>query len=166
MYGAGPKKLAAQLKITYEEAKELIDKYFKVFPSIKTLMDRLSKEAKKTKRAISPLDGRMIDLGAIDWTNKKMVAHALNQAKNLPFQGCGASITKLALCYISKELEKQNLQARLVNVVHDEILTECPKAETKIVKNIIEQQMIKAFNYFCPDIPMKVIAEVGDHWIH
>lgn len=47
-----------------------------------------------------------------------------------------------------------------------EILAECPKTETQKVKNIIETQMIKAFNYFCPNIPMSVTAEVGEHWIH
>lgn len=87
LYGAGPGKLASQLKISFEEAKELMDKYFKVFPKVKMLMDKLARDARQSKMAISPLDGRQIDLSAIDWEDKGYVAHSLNQARNLPFQG-------------------------------------------------------------------------------
>lgn len=119
LYGAGATKLAAQLNISFNEAKELMNKYFMTFPKIKELMDSLIKNATETRTAISLLDNRRIDLGGIDWTNKGHVAHAMNQARNLPFQGCGTSITKLALCYVDIELKKQKLKAKLVNVVHD-----------------------------------------------
>jgi DNA polymerase-1 len=129
-------------------------------------MDNLVKDAKKTKIALSPLDGRQIDLSGIDWDNKGYVAHALNQAKNLPFQGCGASITKLALCYISKKFRENALDAKIVNVVHDEILVECHKDIADTVKEIIEVEMVRAFNFYCPDVKMSVVAEIGTHWIH
>jgi DNA polymerase-1 len=166
LYGAGPGKLSSQLKISMEEAKELIAKYFKVFPKVKQLMDNLSNTARRTKMAVSPLDGRQIDLSAIDWDDKGYVAHALNQAKNLPFQGTGASVTKLALCYINKRLKANNFDADIVNVVHDEILVECHKDVADQVKVIVEEEMIRAFNFYCPDVKMAVVAEVGTHWIH
>jgi len=166
LYGAGPNKIASSLKITKEEAKELMDKYFKTFPDIKKLMVQLTNNAKKSKCAISPLDGRQIDLAAIDWDNNGIMAHALNQAKNLPFQGCGASITKLALCYINDKLKKYDNKAYIVNVIHDEILVECKKEIVNDVKIIVETEMIKAFNFYCPDVKMTVVAEVGTHWVH
>ena len=166
LYGAGPGKLASQLKISIGEAKSLIDKYFKAFPKIKKLMDKLTYDAKQTKIALSPLDGRQIDLSGIDWDNSGYAAHALNQAKNLPFQGCGASVTKLALCYIDDAITKFSYDARIVNVIHDEILVEASVKDVEKVKELVEREMIRAFNYYCPDVKMAVVAEVGTHWIH
>lgn len=119
MYGAGPGKLAAKLNIDIKEARDLQNKYFDTFPKIKALMDKLVNQVKKNKIAISPLDGRFIDLSGIDWDNGGMVAHAINQAKNLPFQGAGASTTKKALILIDKEIKSRKLDARIVNCVHD-----------------------------------------------
>ncbi len=122
LYGAGPGKLASQLNIDIKEAKDLQKKYFDTFPKIKELMDSLVNKMKKSKIAVSPLDGRFIDFSGIDWDNGGMVAHAINQAKNLPFQGAGASTTKKALILIDKEIKSRKLDARIVNCVHDKVL--------------------------------------------
>ena len=120
LYGAGPKKLATQLGISIAEAKELMNKYFRTFPKIKRLMDQLVYNCKKTHLAVSPLDGRYIDLRQIDWNDDMRVAHALNQAKNCPFQACSASISKLALCYINRRIKKEQIKNfRFVDIVHD-----------------------------------------------
>jgi DNA polymerase-1 len=122
LYGAGPGKLAAQLNIDIKEAKDLQKKYFDTFPKIKKLMDNLVKEMKDTKIARSPLDGRFIDFSGLDWDNGGLVAHAMNQTKNLPFQGAGASTTKKALILIDKEIKARKLDAKIVNCVHDKSL--------------------------------------------
>ncbi len=140
--------------------------YFEKFKKIATLMEKLSNDAKRTKVAISLVDKRRIDLGAVDWDNPAHASHAKNKARNLTFQGTGASITKLALTYIYDEIIKNNYDAQIVNVVHDEILITCHKDIADIMKKITEEKMIQAFNYFCPDVPMNVVAEVGTHWIH
>lgn len=82
-------------------------------------MDKLVTNMKANKMAVSPLDGRFIDFSGIDWDNGGLVAHAMNQAKNLPFQGAGASTTKKALILIDKEIKKRQLDAQIVNCVHD-----------------------------------------------
>lgn len=165
LYGAGPKKLSTQLKISFEEAKVLMNKYFKVFPKVKVLMDNLVKDAKKNKYALSPLDKRRIYFN-IDWDNMKQVSHAMNQTKNFPFQGCGASTTKRALIYIDEKIQERNLQAQIVNSIHDEILVICHSTHTEETKSIVETEMIRAFNYYAPDVPMEVSLSVGKHWIH
>jgi len=168
IYGIGPKKLSENLKIGYNDAIYLMNKYFKTFPKIKKTLDRFEAQAKDTKMAISPLDGRQSDLSEKDWNNRGSVAHALNIAKNLPFQGTGASTTKLALCRIKRRFDEAGYgsDARLINVVHDEILVECKKEITEEVSEIIETEMVKAFNIYAPSVPMEASAEVGDCWIH
>ena len=87
IYGIGANKLAANLKIDVKEAKDLLTRYFLTFPRIKELIDKLAKDAEIHRYAISPLDGRRRDLADFDWDNPKHAGHAMNIAKNLPFQG-------------------------------------------------------------------------------
>jgi len=162
----GVTKLANTLKIEVKEAKALKDKYFEVFPKIKVLMESLAEEAKAKKFAYSPLDGRRRDLSYIDWDHPRQVGGALNQAKNFPFQGCGASTTKKAMILIRDEIRKYNLDARIINVVHDEILYEVHKTQAERVAQIVQLKMIEAFNFYAPDVPMVVKPEIGLKWIH
>ena len=116
--------------------------------------------------AISPLDKRQRDLTTFDWYNRREVAHALNITKNLPFQGAGASVTKKALCLIRKELKNSNFDAKIVNVIHDEIVVEANKNCSKQVSKIVQDKMIEAFNYFAPSVPMEVNPQISKCWVH
>ena len=162
----GPKKLGEQLKISLQEAKDLMAKYFRIFPKIKELMDRLTADAKRRRYALSPLDGRRRDLNNVDWDNPKQVSGAMNQSKNLPFQGCGASTTKLALCRLKHYIDTNNMDALIVNVIHDEILVEVHKDQAEQMAKVVEKEMIHGFNHFAPDVPMAVEAAISTHWLH
>lgn len=166
IYGMGPMKLAKTLSITLPQARQLIGKYFKVFRYIKQTMSDLESQAKDTKIALSPLDKRQSDLTHFDWDNPREAGHAINISKNLPFQGTGASTTKLALCRIKRKLDDNNYNAKLINVVHDEILVETHSSCVEEVKYIVEEEMKKGFNYYAPSVAMEVDANVGDFWIH
>ena len=87
IYGIGAKKLADNLGITLEEAKDLLSRYFLTFPLIRDLIEKLASNAERLRYAISPLDGRRRDLSDFDWDNPRYAGHAMNIAKNLPFQG-------------------------------------------------------------------------------
>ena len=165
IYGIGPKKLSENLEINYNEARGLMDKYYRTFPQIKDLLDDLVRQAKDKEVAISPLDGRQRDLKTFDWYDRKAVAHALNISKNLPFQGAGASVTKKALCNIRKEIKDRNLDAKLVNVIHDEIVVEAKESCSHELATIVEKEMISAFNYYAPSVKMEVEAQIEDHWV-
>jgi DNA polymerase I len=166
MYGMGPGKLANELNISFEEAKNLQASYFRNFPRIKALMKYYAAEARNKKYAYSPLDKRREDLSNIDFDNGGQARHAENIAKNFPFQGAGASITKLALYKVYDKLKEAGLDAYLVNVVHDEILVEAHKDDATKAAKIVQEEMVKAFNHFAPDIKMEVEPEIEDHWVH
>jgi len=166
IYGIGPKKLSENLEITYDKARTLMDKYYRTFPQIKNLLDQLVVEARKSHVAVSPLDKRQRDLTTFDWYNRREVAHALNITKNLPFQGAGASVTKKALCYIRKEINDRKLDAKLVNVIHDEIVVEAHRNCSKEVSDIVKDKMIEAFNFFAPSVPMEVNPQISHCWVH
>jgi len=166
IYGMGVKKLAVSLGISLDEAKQLRTKYFQTFPRIEILMNKLSKEARANKYALSPLDGRRRDLTHIDWDNQKHVGAAMNEAKNMPFQGCGASTTKRAMVRIKNRIDSEGIRGRIVNVVHDELLYEVHKDEADKLATIVKIEMCAAFNEYAPDVPMVVNPDIGTHWIH
>lgn len=166
VYGMGAWGLAQTLKIDKNEAQELLNRYFTVFPSIRTFLNRMSDEAQRNRYAYSPLDGRRRDLSNMDWDHWKKRKHALNIAKNHPIQGASASVTKLALIKIHKYIRTKSKDAGIVAVIHDEILVECHKDIVKEMKKVVENSMIEAFNFYCPDVPMEVDAIIDNHWIH
>ena len=166
IYGIGPKKLSENLDISYDDARKLMDKYYRTFPEIKSLLDRLVAQARKTHIAKSPLDNRQRDLTTFDWFNRREVSHALNITKNLPFQGAGASVTKKALCLIRTEFIKHELDAKIVNVIHDEIVVEAHKTCAEQASKIVKDGMIDAFKFFAPDVPMEVNPALSNCWVH
>ena len=166
IYGIGPKKLSENLDISYDDARQLMDKYYRTFPEIKSLLDTLVVQARQTHVAKSPLDNRQRDLTTFDWFNRREVAHALNITKNLPFQGAGASVTKKALCLIRQEFKSNEMDARIVNVIHDEIVVEAHNNCAKEAATIVKDGMINAFKYFAPDVPMEVNPEISHCWVH
>ena len=55
---------------------------------------------------------------------------------------------------------------KIVNLVHDEILVECPIDMTEEVKRVLIQSMEDAGKPFCTIVPLKASAVHGDHWVH
>lgn len=165
IYGIGPKKLSDNLSISMQDARTLMNKYYRTFPKIKALLNELVEEASTSKIAKSPLDSRQRDLSTFDWDNPRETAHALNIAKNIPFQGAGASVTKKALCNLRHKIVSKGYKALLVNVIHDEIVVEVADSEAEEVAKMVEVEMTKAFNHYAPDVPMEVDAQIGDCWI-
>ena len=166
IYGIGPMKLALNLDIEIKEARNLMNKYFATFTHIKRTLDNLTKEAAKNKYALSPLDGRRRDLSTFDWDDSRQVAHAFNITKNLPFQGCGASTTKLAMCKLKRLFDKERYDAKIINAIHDEILVEVHKDEAEEVAGHVQTAMISAFNHYAPSVPMEVDPAIAREWVH
>lgn len=166
IYGMGVAKLADTLQITMDEARALRAKYFEAFPTIEQLMETFTSQARERRYALSPLDGRRRDLAYIDWDNPRQVGGAMNEAKNFPFQGAGASTTKLSMVRIDNRIMREQLDAKLVASVHDELVYEVHESIVDYMAELISEEMCTAFNVYAPDVPMKVKPDIGDCWIH
>lgn len=122
-YGMGPNKLANQLQISTDEATNLINKYFKVFPSIKNFLDSNAKFGKdrgyiktmepyRRMRYFPSWKGRAtdkIDMSKID-----------RMSRNTPIQGTAGDMTKEAMIRCRREFKNKS-DIRMVMVVHDQI---------------------------------------------
>ncbi len=162
----GAHRLAKELNIEQRKAQRLLNQFWNKFPLIKGLLDQLVADAQKNGYAYSPLDGRRRYLLHTDWAVPVEKAHASNQAKNLPFQGGNATITKIALHRVKNKIDEKGFNAKIINVVHDEILVEVIAAEAEKVQTMIEHEMVEAAYELIKTVPMVAESKIGDCWIH
>src|SRR5699024_751916 len=82
-------------------------------------------------------------------------------AMNTPIQGSAADIIKKAMIDLEERLRQENLQARMLMQVHDELILEAPKEEidqlAKIVAEVMEKTVIL-------NVPLKVDYSYGKSW--
>ena len=90
------------------------------------------------------------------------VARAERQAMNSPIQNGAALYTYIGLYRLWKSLKKYNMNARIVHTVHDCAITDTPKPEIKMVRELA----VEAFTRPIKVIPvrMQIDDEVSKAW--
>ena len=83
--------------------------------------------------------------------------------KNTPIQGTSADILKRALRLLKEELLETN--AKVVNIIHDEIVVEADADETDSVAEKVERVMRVAGEEYLKTVPVKVETEIAEEWI-
>jgi DNA polymerase-1 len=76
-------------------------------------------------------------------------------------QGSNADIIKVAMIAIHRRLREEGRAARLVLQIHDELLLEAPEKEVSAVKDLVREEMCRAYDL---DPPLGVDVGVGDDW--
>lgn len=157
IYGQSAFGLAENLGISRTEAKEIIDNYFKEYPSIKSYMDEQMNFARETGY-VQTLRGRKRWLRDINSSNQTVRGYAERNAINMPIQGSAANMIKLAMIKVQKALKAQDLKTRMILQVHDELVFDVPEAELELAKKLIQENMQTAM-----ELPngVPVIAEAG-----
>ena len=85
----------------------------------------------------------------------------LPERSNLPVQGTAADIIKKALALLVDRIDSET---KIVAVVHDEILIECPKSQAEQAAAILKSSMEDAVNSILPDVPTTVEPIVSASW--
>lgn len=86
----------------------------------------------------------------------------VNSLYNYPVQGTAADGFKLALINLDRQLDGQD--ARIVHILHDEVIVE---ARTDIVDSVavgVKSCMEKPFADIFPEVPFVVEPEIRDSW--
>ena len=162
-YGMGQQGLAMQLEIPEEEAGELLNQYFRSYPSVKKYLEQSANEA--IKKGYSTTIGgrkRYYDTKDMDQKTRSSIER---QAKNAPIQGTNADMTKLALIWIRNRIKEKNLDAKLINTVHDEIVIECGESIAEEMSGIMRDCMIKAGEHYLHKLPVDVECTISDSWL-
>ena len=100
-------------------------------------------------------------LPEITSSNFNIRSFAERTAMNTPIQGSAADIIKKAMIDLEARLEKENLRARLLLQVHDELILEAPEEEMDILNKIVPEVMEKTVSL---QVPLKVDASYGKNW--
>lgn len=89
-------------------------------------------------------------------------------AINAPVQGSSATITKKAVLNMYNYILENNLfnKVLIVNVIHDEILLECPKELANNIAQVLKQCMEDASKEHCTIVPLKAEPIIVDWWQH
>ena len=156
VYGISDFGLGEQLGVGRKEAKQYIEQYLEKYHGIAEFMENVTEQAREKGYEETILHRRRYipELASNNYMVRQFGARV---AMNAPIQGTGADIMKIAMIQVYQELKKENLRAKLVLQVHDELIVEAPKEEKEKVKNILKNCMENAIKLVVP-----LVVEVGE----
>ena len=160
LYGAGPVTLQKQAVSQYgvdmslEEAREIVEAFRAAYPQLYKWQQT---EGSKTEEAIFTAIGRRRLLYGF---NDKYTTRI-----NTQVQGTAGDIAKIAIRNIWQQLrDVSSAEARLIAMVHDEIVLEVAEAQAEDWGNRLQHAMESAGAEVCQKVP--IVAEVswGTTW--
>ncbi len=160
LYGVGPRSLARNAGVSFDEAKDFIDRYFAAHPGIATYLDETKLRA-HADGYVETMYGRRRYLPEINGTMPQLVAGAERMAINMPIQGASADIIKLAMGMIAGWLSTTNLDVQMLLQVHDELVFEASDKDAGEAGEMIRQIMedIAVFS-----VPLVVDVAIKKNW--
>ena len=160
VYGISAYGLAQRLDIDPDRAQTYIDQYLERYSGVKQYMDDIVEQAREDE-FVTTLRGRRRDIPEIHSDDYNTRSFAERTAINTPIQGSAADLIKIAMIDVHEALNEQNLDARLVLQIHDELVLEVPEREMMKVKPIVDGNMSSAMNL---DVPLEVEMHDGKTW--
>lgn len=160
IYGIGAFGLANRLEIKNSEAKEIIERYFREYPNVRTYMEETKKFAHE-HGYVETLLGRRRYLSQINNQNAAARAEDERAAINMPIQGTAADMIKIAMNNIYNEFAKNKFESKMLLQVHDELVFEVKKKELEKVKKIVIDKMKNAIKL---NVNIEVEVGTGDSW--
>ena len=165
LYGISRWGLAGRLKVTPDEAQEMIDTYFKRFPGIQKYILHTT-ESVREKGYSETLFGRKTWFPRINSKNPNERAGSERAAINAPIQGTSADIIKRAMVRMNPALAAAGLgHVRMLLQVHDELVFELPEADvavaSKVIEKVMAQAALPAVNL---SVPLGIDIGTGKSW--
>ncbi len=161
IYGVSAFGLSQQIAISRTEAKEIIDNYWREFPSIKKYMDIAVIEA-RDKGYVETILGRRRYLRDINSQNMVERGFAERNAINAPIQGSAADMIKVAMIRIHDFIKQEKLKSRMILTVHDELVFDAHLAEIDLLKERVNELMIHAIDF---PVKMETGMGTGNNWL-
>ena len=159
-YGMESFGLSQRLGISVSAAKEIMEKYFAGFPTLRRYMDDTIKQVRAQGYSRTEF-GRIRPFPDLATASGPQRAAAERQAMNAGIQGLAADIFKSALVRLDHRLRDEGLEARLILQVHDEVLVEAPPGESERVETAIREALTQVASL---SVPLEVSLHWGDSW--
>ncbi|MBE6852778.1 MAG: DNA polymerase I [Ruminococcus sp.] len=160
IYGIGAFSLSKDIGVSVAEADKYIRSYLDNYPDVERFMNETVENAEKDGY-VSTMFGRRRAIPELIASNKMLKAAGKRIAMNTPIQGSAADIIKIAMIRVYKRLSEENLKARLILQVHDELIVESDTEDSQRAAQILAEEMTNA-----AELSIPLIAEVnsGETW--
>lgn len=155
-YGKTAITFAEDFNIAVEEAEEMVDAYFEIYNVMRDwrndqvekaltqgYVNLLSERKRRFHHGVNWINSHFAeDL----WSAKKTRQEISRQAMNSPVQGGAHDVFEPALLRLLKRFRKEGLRARLMLLIHDGIVGECPIEEREMVNKCVLEEMPTILN--------------------
>mgnify|MGYP002852138864 CR=1 FL=1 len=161
IYGISAFGLAERIGITRQEAKQLIDEYFNVYPGVKEYMEKsifMAREEGYTET----MYGRRCQLPDINSRNAVVRGYAERNAINSPIQGSAADIIKIAMSRIYHKMEEMGVKSKMILQVHDELNFSVIPEEKEIIEKLVKEEMENTVKL---SVPLIAEGGWGKNWL-
>ena len=160
IYGMSAFGLARQLQIEQKQAREYIEIYFDRYPGVKQYMAHTVDTARR-QGYVETLYGRRLNLPEIASKNAPRRQYAERTAINAPMQGSAADLIKLAMLAVDKWITDNNVGAKIILQVHDELVLEVAEDEAGRVAEATAELMASVATL---KVPLVVDTGTGHNW--
>jgi DNA polymerase I-like protein with 3'-5' exonuclease and polymerase domains len=162
IYGMAAPKLVQYAQANYgvsmsvPEAETFRNRYFEGYAGIKSWHRDIFSDHNKRSGMTRTVAGRLRYL--------KPESH--NEFANTPVQGTGADGLKCSLWLVYERMKKYNGAARMIHMVHDEIIVEADEDPDllKSVQRDLEEGMIEGIQPMLRKVPVVVEGGIGESW--
>lgn len=159
-YGLSAFGLSQQLGISTEEARGLMEEYFRRFGGVRDYLEDVVHRARATGFTETLL-GRRRYLPDLTSDNRQRREMAERMALNAPIQGSAADIVKVAMLRVDAALLAAGMRTRLLLQLHDELILEVARGETDAATKIVVDEMSSAIEL---SVPLDVSTGIGRTW--
>lgn len=160
LYGQGPHGLSQGAGITYQQAREFIEKYFASYTGVKKFIDKTIESARITNYT-ETMFGRRRFISEINSNEIMKKKAAERMAINSPIQGSAADIIKIAMIEIYNKIIKKESDIKMLLQVHDELIFEVTESKVDYYCHKIKEIME---NVSTLKVPLLVEISKGKNW--
>lgn len=160
VYGIGAQRFSMMTGLSVTEAEDVLRRYFGTYRKLDAYLRESANRAVNEKQARTG-SGRVVRFN-YDPSDRQQVSMTQRNGKNAPIQGTSADILKRALRLLNDEL--RDTSARIVNIIHDEIVVEVDEDEASAVAQTVERAMCAAGEEYLTTVPVKVESQIGCEW--
>jgi DNA polymerase-1 len=162
IYGKTAFTLGKEFGVPTREAQAFIDAYLDRYPRVRELLEEIIRETRRTGK-VRTLFGRQRYVPEIGSRNRTTRSAAERVAVNTPIQGTAADLINKAMIDLHARLRAEELQARLLLQVHDELVIEAPDSEVEEASRLVRETMESVYPLL---VPLRVDLKIGSSWEH
>lgn len=161
VYGIGAQRFSIMTGVGVSEAENVLRKYFSTYRGLDTYLREAANRAVRDKQARTA-SGRLVRF-RFDEQDRQQISMTQRNGKNTPIQGTSADILKRALRLLEDDL--RGTSAKIVNIIHDEIVVEVDAGEAPEMAVRVERAMCAAGEEYLKTVPVKVETEIAQEWV-